>query len=75
MPITWKYAIAYQHDNPMYKPVEIYPAGHDKHQNVPVMVMATGEYDTAEEAGAVLEDPIASSVYENPVIIKLEYIT
>ena len=75
MPITWKYAIAYQHDNPMYKPVEIYPAGHDAHKKVPVMVLTTREYNTAEEAGAVLEDPIASSVYENPVIIKLEYIT
>ena len=75
MPITWKYVIAYQHDNPMYDPIEIYPAGHDTHKYVPVYVLSSTEYDTAEEAGAVLEDPIASSIYENPVIIKLEYIT
>ena len=75
MPVTWKYVIAYQHDNPMYKPVEIYPAGHDTHQNVPVYVLSSTEYDTAEEAGKALEDPVTSFIFQNPVIIKLEYIT
>ena len=75
MPIAWKYAIAYQHDNPMYKPIEIYPAGHDKHQTIPVMVLTSKEYNTADEAGKALEDPITSSIFQNPIIIKLEYIT
>ena len=75
MAITWKYAIAYQHDNPMYKPISLGPDKNGQDQKVPVMVMATGEYNTAEEAAAVLDNPTTYSIYENPVIIKLEYIT
>jgi len=80
MPITWKYVIAYQHDNPMYKPIEIYPdirdqSGHDTHQYVPVYVLSSTEYDTAEEAGKALEDPVTNQIFWKPIIIKREYIT
>jgi len=74
MPITWKYQIAYQHDNPMYKPISLGPDENGQDQKIPVLVLTTREYNTAEEAAATLDNPITLSIYQNPVIIKLEYI-